>query len=219
MMRGRYGHGSYTLQLPRNGWVTLLALLAAGAAADVVLALIVALVCSAMVEAYRQLADIRASLHLEDLPRPMALRPGELRASDLGLPARLAEEPEAIAIFMTTTCATCLMVAEMFRGGAPATVWFVLPGRDSDLATTLAASSARFVLDEDGSIAERAGLNVAPSVLTLRFGEVVRAHAVSTPRQVLSLVPAVMPRTGEIPLTDEANMAGLVGRPSKVPAQ
>ena len=47
MMRGRYGHGSYTVQLPRNGWVTLLTLLAAGAAAAVVLALIVALLAVA----------------------------------------------------------------------------------------------------------------------------------------------------------------------------
>jgi hypothetical protein len=186
-------------------------------AGGVVLTLVVALMCSALVEVYRQLADIRASLHLEDLPRPLGFRPGELRASDIGLPATLAAEPEAIAIFMTTTCSTCLLVAEMFRGGAPATVWFVLPNGESELTTTLAASSERFVIDEDGAIAERAGLNVAPSVLTLRYGEVVRAHAVSTPRQVLSLVPAVMPRGAARPAPDEADEAEPLIRPGKVP--
>ena len=50
MMRGRYGrvgYGSYTVQLPRNGWAMLFGLVAAGVAAAVVLALIVALLAVA----------------------------------------------------------------------------------------------------------------------------------------------------------------------------
>lgn len=166
------------------------------AVAEIVVALLVVIACSGLVEAYRQLADIRAALHLEDLPRPLALRPGELRASDLGLPVDVEVEPEAIAIFLTTTCSTCLAVAEAFRGGAPSTVWFVIPNGATGLAATLAAADSRVVFD-DGSIADRAGLNLAPSVLTIRFGDVVRAHGVSSARQALSLVPAVTPRGTE----------------------
>lgn len=168
------------------------------ATGGIALALVTAIVCSALVEVYRQLAEIRTALHLEDLPRSLALRPGELQAADIGLPATLSDEPEAIAVFLTTSCSTCLMVAEIFRGGAPSTVWFVIPHVDSQLSATLSGSSDRIVFDDDGAIAERAGLNVAPSVLTIRFGDVVRAHTVSSPRQVLSLVPSVLPRGREI---------------------
>lgn len=171
------------------------------ATGTVLLAATAAVMASALVEVYRQLAEIRVALRLDDLPMPLALGRGELTASAIGLPHELAIAPEAIAVFLTTTCATCLMVAEMFRGGSPGTVWFVVPQSDSDLATALEASSDRIVLDPDGAIAERAGLNVAPSVLTIRYGDVVRAQAVSSPRQVMSLVPAVTPRGS--PLTEK----------------
>src|ERR1700674_1800252 len=104
--------------------------LAVGLAA---VAVIVALMSSALVEVYRQLAELRRSLQLEDVPRPLALRPGEIDASALTLPARLANEPEAIAVFLTPSCATCLMIADTFRGGSPATVWFVIPETGASL--------------------------------------------------------------------------------------
>lgn len=159
-----------------------------------VLGLCVLLCSSALIEVFRQLSDIRSALQLEDTPRPLQLRRGELRAAEIGLPAHIETEPEAIAIFLSPTCATCLMIADVFRGGSPSTVWFVISEAGDRIIEALATSRERVVVDHGSRIAARAELNVTPSVLTIRYGEVVRAQSVSTPRQVLTLVPTVMRR-------------------------
>lgn len=163
-----------------------------GAAA---LAFVVAVVCAALVEVFRQLADVRRAVNLDDAPRPIDLRAGESRVLDVGLPSALAEEPAAIVIFLSQKCATCLAVAEVFRGGAPRTVWFVLPSppMPTTLLEMLRESSQRVIVDNDDTIANRLGLNITPSVLTVAFGIVTRAEIVSTPRQALSLVPKLFP--------------------------
>jgi hypothetical protein len=166
------------------------------AAAAVGVTLAVAVCCAAMVEVFRQLAEIRAVLNLQDLPTPLALKAGELQTSAVGLPRDLVTEPQAIVVFLSPKCATCLSVAEAFRGGSPSTVWFVLssPPTPTNLMETLADSAERVILDENDVIAESIDLNVTPSVLTVSWGEITRAQAVSTPRQVLGLVPTVAPR-------------------------
>ena len=163
--------------------------------AAALMAFVVAVVCAALVEVFRQLADLRRAVNLDDAPRPLALRAGEVHVLDVGLPAALAKEPAAAVIFLSQKCATCLAVAEVFRGGAPASVWFVLPSppMPTTLLAMLRESAERVIVDDGDAIANRLGLNVTPSVLTIAFGEITRAEAVSTPRQALSLVPKVVP--------------------------
>lgn len=60
------------------------------------------------------------------------------------------------------------------------------------LLEVLADSAERVVVDADDEIAHRVGLNVTPTVLAVSYGEVARAHAVSSVRQVLSMIPLVV---------------------------
>lgn len=167
-------------------------------ASAVVLAVLVALCCAALVEVMRQLAEIRRRLSLEDMPIPLGLANRDLRVADIGLPTELAQAPAAIVVFLSPTCASCLAIAEAFHGGAPSTVWFVLPTRPypDHLVRTLSGSATRVIFDENDAIASAIDLRVTPAVLTTSFGEITRAQAVSTPRQVMSLVPTVFPADG-----------------------
>jgi hypothetical protein len=164
----------------------------------VVLAGLVMLCCGALVEVFRQLAELRRSLNLEDLPIPLALKRRDLRAIDIGLPAELAEAPAALVVFLSAACTTCLAIAEAFRGGTPPSVWFVLPTppHPGHLLKTLSESAERVILDERDAIVGALDLRVTPAVLTMSFGEIRRAEAVSSPRQVTSLVPRVFAANG-----------------------
>jgi hypothetical protein len=171
------------------------------AIAGAALALIVLACAAALVEVFRQLSEIRGAINLMDEPIPLNLKSGELRTDDIGLPGELAVEPQAIVIFLSLKCSTCLTVAEAFHGGSPATVWFVIQSspRSSMLSQMLADSAERVIFDEDDQIAMRLGLNVTPSVLTTSFGEIMRAQGVSSARQVLNMVPTLLPRDATVP--------------------
>lgn len=162
----------------------------------VALTLVVAVCAAALVEVFRQLAELRTVLNLQDQPTPIGLKAGEIHTDEIGLPAEIAQEPEAIVIFLSPKCATCLTIAEAFRGGSPATVWFVLPGSPvpAMLVEALVDSAGRVIVDEDEAIADRIHLHITPSVLTTSFGAVMRAHAVSSARQVLGLIPTSVSR-------------------------
>jgi hypothetical protein len=166
------------------------------AVGGVVLTFVVIACAAALVEVFKQLAELREALNLRDEPIPLGVKAGELRTDEIGLPGEIAAEPKAIVVFLSTRCATCLTVAEAFRGGSPATVWFVLPSlpTPSTLLDLLADSRMRVILDEGDEIANRVGVNVTPMVLTTSFGDVIRAQAVSSARQVLSMVPTVFAR-------------------------
>jgi hypothetical protein len=165
------------------------------AVAGVGFTLVLAIVCGALVEVFRQLADIRQAFDLDDEPLPLDLGRNGLRAAELGLPARIEGLPEAIVVFLSTKCAACASIAHLFSGGSPESVWFVVQAEHdaASLIETLERAGERLVVDIDGRMTAELGLEVTPSVLTVRYGEVVRAQAVSSPRQVLGLVPVVAP--------------------------
>ena len=180
--------------------------------AAVGVALVVVVCCAALVEVFRQIDEIRRALNLQDLPTPLGLKAGDLRTSEIGLPQALADEPQAIVVFLSPKCTTCLAVAEAFRGGSPSTVWFVLSNtpRPTNLLAVLSDSVGRVILDENDRIADEIHLHVTPSVLSVSYGEITRAQAVASPRQVLGLVPTVArlepsERSREIDLTSLAH--------------
>jgi len=162
----------------------------------VVLSIGLALCSAAMVEIFRQLNEIRGALNLRDEPIPLSLKSGELTTSTIGLPSAISVEPKTIVVFLSAKCATCLAIAEAFRGGSPSTVWFVVPSSPppTTLLDLLSESVERIVVDRDDAVATRLGLNVTPSVLTVSYGTITRAQAVSSARQVLTMIPTVFPR-------------------------
>jgi hypothetical protein len=153
---------------------------------------------AALVEVFRHLAEIRLALDLDDESRPLALRSQGSSSETLGLPSLISHEPQAIVLFLSTKCATCLAIVEAFRGGSPATVWFVISRGHEDraLVTELGHSAARVVVDSNDEIAGRLGLVVTPSLVTFEYGRLVRAETVTTPRQVLRRIPTVTPAAG-----------------------
>lgn len=156
----------------------------------VLLALVVTLCCGALLEVFRQLAELRKVLSLDDQPRPLNLVRPEISLVELGVPSSIGVKAEEIVVFLSGTCATCLAIAEAFRGGAPESVWFVVAANEKHkVVVPLRSSSERLIIDPEGEIAARLGLEIVPTVLTLRFGAAVRAYAVATPRQVMSLIP------------------------------
>jgi hypothetical protein len=167
-----------------------------GIIAACVLGLIVMLCAAALVEVFRQLADLRFALNLQDEPTPIGLRSGELRTDAIGLPEEIAAQPNATVIFLSPKCSTCLAIAEAFREGSPADVWFLVPSNPAPLAlaSVLAESSDRLVIDFEDAISDRIGLHVTPSVFLASYGDILRAYAVSTPRQVRNLIPTTLPR-------------------------
>lgn len=179
----------------------------------VALAVLVALCCTALVEVFRQLEELRRSLNLEDLPIPLALKRRDLHAKDVGLPAQLAEAPAAVVIILSARCTTCLAIAEALRDGTSTSVWFVLPTppHPDHLLRTLSQSADRVILDEDEAIVGALDLRITPAVLTLSFGEIKRAHVVSSPRQLASLVPTIYHANGGPPSTSA--QASAVVRP------
>lgn len=172
-------------------WLVLVAVVAAAA--------LVLICCLALVEVFRQLSDVRTALNLEDSPSPLGLKSGELRVEEVGLPDELALEPRAIVVFLSERCVTCLTIAEGLRGESPARVWFVLPSSPSPtmLLEPLSHCADRIILDEDDAIMLRIGLNTTPMVLSISYGEIKRAHAVSSVRQLRALIPGVIPRQPE----------------------
>lgn len=158
------------------------------------LAVLVAACCAALVEVFRNLADIRAVLNLQDRPAPLKLKLSDATVDRVGLPEEMRRQPESIVVFLSSKCGTCLTIAEAFHGGAPASVWFVISGASPAdvMLEKLVASRGRVVVDEDDQIAFAIGLNVTPSVLSLSYGEITRAHVVSSARQVLAMIPTVL---------------------------
>jgi hypothetical protein len=85
------------------------------------------------------------------------------------------------------------MVADAFRGGAPDSVWFVIPAEDVEgtrAFRSLAEATNRVIAEHDDGISDALGMDVAPAVVTVQYGVVQRALGVSTAKQVLALVPA-----------------------------
>lgn len=62
------------------------------------------------------------------------------------------------------------------------------------LMEMLESASDRVVIDEGDVITNRIGLNTTPMVLSVEWGAVTRAQAVSSLRQLRALIPSVVPR-------------------------
>lgn len=160
---------------------------------------------AALVEVFKQLAETRIALNLEDKPIPLGLKSGELRTDEVGLPPGVAREPRAIVVFLSEKCVTCLTLAEGFRGESPAKVWFVIPHSPPPtmLMAMLESASDRVVIDEGDEITSRIGLNTTPMVLSVEWGTITRAQAVSSLRQLRALIPSVVPRQPAARVLDE----------------
>jgi hypothetical protein len=157
-----------------------------------VLAVIVVVLAAAVHEILNQLREVRGAMAIEDKPIAMDVGSSFL-AREIGL--RDCDARDCIAVVLSPHCGTCAAIARSFRGGAPESVWFVVIAADGGgasgaLVDDLSAVGDRLIIDRDERILRKLGVEVTPLVLQFMGGSLGAAHAVSSPRQVLGLIPA-----------------------------
>lgn len=160
----------------------------------IALGVLVFLLLGALVEMYRDLAQVREYSGLLDRPVPVEIgdRKGT-RPSEWGLPSSLDTERRALVMFLSDTCATCRTIVTSLNGTVPDHVVLVLePGAKGAtgeyVAPIAAAGSNRVVIDLDRSIAERLQIQMSPTALVIENGTIDHAITVPSVRQFDALV-------------------------------
>jgi len=159
----------------------------------IALGILVFLLLGALVEMYRDIAQIREYTGLLDRPLPIELGDREgSRPSQWGLPPALDDERRALVMFLSDRCSTCRTIVSSLKGAVPQHVVLVLEhGKatgDGELATSIASGSNRVVIDRDHAIADSLQIQVSPSALIVEDGAIVRAMTVPSVRQFEALV-------------------------------
>ncbi|HVL97036.1 MAG TPA: hypothetical protein VM266_14350 [Solirubrobacteraceae bacterium] len=158
-----------------------------------IIAVLLVLVCAALVEVFRQLNELRAVTQLDDRPIPLTLD-ARTRARRLPLPAPIAEAPQSAVVILSHECATCVAIAEELGREPLPTLWFTVVGgsrADSRVQRALAGQGDHRVDGLADVLRDELGVDVIPAVLTFEFGELRHAYAVSSTRQVNALMPTV----------------------------
>lgn len=142
---------------------------------------------AALVETFKQLAEIRSSLDIDDAPLELTIEHADLRGQ---IPAAAAGLASALLVFLHGRCGTCRLVADAYGAAPPPGVWFVIPREDAHASKGFEAllSSGQVILDDDEALADALRLDVAPAVVTVADGQATSAHGISTLRQVTKLV-------------------------------
>jgi len=160
-----------------------------------VLVAAVQLVCVlALIDQYKGLLQIRASLGLIDTPKHLELPPvtAPLSPSDLGLPAHLDQQDRAIVVFLSTKCVTCRTIGSSLHGQVPNPMWVVVEGPslracDQWLAE-VGLSKERVTPDADGGIARQLDLEVVPAAAIFENGAFRFAQTLPSFRQLQRLM-------------------------------
>lgn len=159
----------------------------------IALGVLVFLLLGALIEMYRDLAQVREYSGLLDRPLPIELgdRQGT-RPSAWGLPPALDKAQRALVVLLSDRCATCRTIMASLNGTVPEHVVLVLepPGGmgDSELAIQITTGSDRVVIDREHSIADRLQIQLTPSALVVEDGVIDRALTVPSVRQFEALV-------------------------------
>jgi hypothetical protein len=162
------------------------------------LALVVFVLCGVVLELFRDVRQLRDAAGILD--RPLDIEIGTVagaRPSSIGLPDVLDATPSALVVFLSDRCGTCRSIAAALGGRLPPLVWVVLEARSPESAEKFiesyelaSLSSAGMVLvDADGTIAGRIGLDVTPAGFRVEDGRIASATTVPSKRYLLSIAP------------------------------
>lgn len=164
------------------------------------LAAAVLILFSSQVELYRQLTQVRAYLKLVDEPTPVELGSASgVLASSVGLPAAVDTAPSAIVLVLSTKCATCRALANTVRGAVPRWLWLLVEPASGaeqegkEFVEEFQLAGERTIVDADGEIAERLGMDVTPLALFFDGGRLRKAETVPSTRHLYSIAPADLP--------------------------
>ncbi|WP_230317284.1 hypothetical protein [Conexibacter sp. W3-3-2] len=151
---------------------------------------------AALVEVFRQLAEIRRTLDLDDSPMALEFQERDLREAPVDLPPDMLEGHHGL-VFLHATCGTCRLVAEAYASAPDRRAIFVIPSEDVDATPAFRrlAETSQVFADSDEALAGFLGMDVAPSVVGVEDGRAVGAVGISTVRQVKTALPqATAPR-------------------------
>jgi len=160
----------------------------------------VLILLGSQVELYRQLTQIRAYLKLVDEPTPVDLgRASGVQAGAVGLPAAVDDATSAIVLVLSTKCATCRALANTVRGAVPRWLWLLVEPASGEakeareFVEEFQLAGEQTLVDTDGDIAERLGMDVTPLALFFEDGRLSRAETVPSTRHLYSIAPADLP--------------------------
>jgi hypothetical protein len=151
----------------------------------------------ALVEMFQQVKQIRGYLDMVDTPTPLELGPSNgARPSSVGLPSVLDESAEALVLFISNKCETCVVLAQSLAGGdLPEGLWLVVVPVLSDPKEFLDQFRLRGerVLIDDG-LSNRIGLDITPAAVLIERGRMTEAHTVPSVRQLYASIPGFIKR-------------------------
>lgn len=180
-----------------------------------ILALIVFVLCGVVYELFRDVRQLREAAGILD--RPLDVDIGAVagtRPSRYGLPEALDSIPSGLVLFLSDRCGTCRSIAAGLDRRLPPLLWIVLEARSAESAAgfirsyEMAAmvSEGRLIVDVEGAIAARIGLDTTPVGFRLLEGRLVNATTVPSKRYLISVLPkpVALQRANGVPKEREA---------------
>lgn len=163
-----------------------------------VLALLVLVLFGALLELYRDVRQLRDVAGILDRPLNVDIGSvGGTAPSTHGLPRPLDTAASALVLFLSEKCATCRSIAASLEKPFPSGLWVVLEARSTQSAAeffesygiTRKTSGGRVVVDVEGEIASRIGLDTTPVGFRVENGRLTTATTVPSSRYLLSILP------------------------------
>lgn len=163
-----------------------------------VLAVLVFVLFSALLEMYRDVRQLRDVAGILD--RPLDIDIGEVKGKNpsvYGLPPLLNSASSALVLFLSERCGTCRSIAAGFESELPSGLWLVVDsgrrhnGSDPwDLrALKEKDTDERVIVDVGNTIAGRMGLETTPVGFRIENGVFVNATTVPSVRYLTSILP------------------------------
>jgi hypothetical protein len=163
-----------------------------------ILAVLVFVLSGVVLELFRDVRQLRDAAGILD--RPLSVDIGSVagsRPSEHGLPVELDSSHAALVLFLSDRCGTCRSIAAGLDRQLPRELWIVLEAQSPMSARKFVESydltsmvgEGRLLLDVDGAIAGRIGLDTTPVGFHVEGGRLVRATTVPSRRYLLSILP------------------------------
>jgi len=162
------------------------------------LALLLAVLFGALVEMYRDVRQLRDAVGILD--RPTVVEIGDVEGampSDYGLPRALDSAPFAVILFVSDRCMACRKIAASLGRPLPRGLWVVVEAATAAGAEAFLdafnlrtiATDGRLLVDVEGRIAARLGLNMSPVGFRVEQGRLASATTIPSPRYLVSILP------------------------------
>ena len=165
-----------------------------------VLSLLVFVLFSALLEALRDIRQIRDALGILDRPLDVDIGVAAGTApSSYGLPRQLDDAKSALVLFLSDRCVTCRILAATLGGTLPAGLWIVVEAASSQAAAefieaygmTPRVEDERVTVDAAGAIADRLSLNTTPVAYRVENGVFKDAATVPSIRYLSSVISSL----------------------------